>query len=867
MTTTRPIALRFTFVHFLLLFGALLLTACSKQESGKVDNIQLARFYADNGTYSLALSTLGQEQQKTPNDPRIYQELARIYLELGYATDALNEIDKAIARGCSSSECRELRLRSLIATGKTGAAEQQLKELGDALPPERRQFYQARIDLRKGGDRKQAIERFRNIPLPEARTAHLQLLFAERRYPEIIEIYEQRKGKPVPVDDWLVYAKTLYLLKRHEDADRALIELRLADKSDVISPRKIQAVELQVKNNIAQNKFAEAQAIYDAFLENYKGSGYVALQEAVKDLKSRNFDAAIQNIESLVEASPDNLQSSLILALAQFGKGDYRAVVDTLSLFRDKLDDAGKSLLAKAYLNQGQADPVIQLIGNQPASLALRMDLASAWLLKGKRDQAAALLAGIDDKAMKPNELLQYAQLLNRLGEHERLSAVLSARELKDPRLQRLHVDSLLKQQQMSRAEDYARSINDPRQSLELQIYLALQQKDRQKALELQQKLTADRQSKQDDAKLAALYLANGQNEEGFAALKRGFAKPGDNTPFLKMLRVLLKQGEQPEIRQWMEDQPATVDGYAELQLLLAESELKANPEQARQRLQPLMDKNDPRAVVLMARSDPQNAGPILQQALERKYNPLIAQLLYQYYLKKGDKQGLKLLLERIDQKQVESPQKQALLARGYLRLGDLTRAASYVDALEKQGVLAQAQELRGDIHLAAGRKQQAVKAYATALKAQPQDALAAKYIQARLAAGEKSDAVLADAERLLKQHPRFTALKGLLAASYLQNRPEQARKLYEEIIKAQPGNVTALNNLAWLYLERDAGRALQLSKAALRLAPRNLNVADTFIRALDRSGQGDKARELLDQLRRKNPDSKILQQLEKQLS
>jgi predicted negative regulator of RcsB-dependent stress response len=843
----------------------LLLAACSREESGKVDNIQLARFYADNGTYTLALSTLGQEQQKNPNDLRVYRELARIYHDLGYNSDALAEIDKAIEKGCE--DCGELRLRILIASGKAAEADKQLASLGRTLPQERADFYRVQIDLRRNGDRQQALKRLESMALPEARSEYLRLLFAGQRYPEIVEIYQQRKGKPSPLDDMLLFAKTLYLLKRHEEADRALIELRLADKSDVITPRKIQTVELQVKNNIAQNKFTEAQAIYDAFLENYKGSGYVAMQEAVKDLKSSNFDDAIKNIEGLVEASPDNLQSAMILALAQFGKGDYRAVVNTLTLFRDRLDAAGKSLLAKAHLNLGQAEPVLELIPADAREPALALDRASAWLLKGKQDKARRLIDRVDTAKLKQNELLQYAQLLVRLGEQERLAGLLANRELSDPRLQRMLLSALLAGQRVEEAERYARSVKDPRQSLELQIYLALQKKDQKTALELQRKLTRDRQLKSDEAKLAALYLANRQIDEGFAAIQRGFAKPGDNAPFLKMLRVLLQKEDRPGIREWMAAQPSTVDGYDELQLLLAQAEIKTDPQQAKQRLQALMEKNDPRAVILMAQAEPDRGVAILQQALERKYHPLIAQLLYQYHLKKGDREALKLLLEQIEQKQQEGPQKDALLARGYLRLGDRVKASAFADQLEKKGLKAQALELKGDIELAARQPKQAIRAYAAALGMQPADALATKLFQTRISAGEKPETVLQEAERLLQRHPRFSTLKGFIAASYLQSRPQQARLLYEQIVSEQRNNVTAMNNLAWLYLSSDPRRALELSSRAFRLAPRNLNVADTYIRALDASGQRDKARELLGRLREKNPDSRILQQLASQLS
>ncbi len=869
---TQPFAMTLLFpstrwaAGLAILSVTLFLAGCSKPPTAKVDNLQLARFYADNGTYSLALSTLTQEQQKTPKNPQLYRELAEIYLELGYSLDALGAIDKALEFGCNSNDCAELRLRALIAGGKLKEAEQQLEGIGKRLAKPLRDFYQAQIDYRKDGDRKQAIARLQAIDLPQAHSEYLRLLFADGQYQKLAELYEQAKGKPVQADDWLVFAKALFMVKNHEEADRALVQQRLADKGDVITPRKIEAVELQVKNNIAQNKFAEAQAIYDAFLENYKGSGYVAMQDALKDLKSKNYDSAIKNIERLAQSSPDNLQTALILSLAKFGKGDYQAVVDTLSLFRDRLNTGAKDLLAKAYLNLRRPDPVIDLLQGE-TSPELRMDLAGAWLQKGNKDQARSLVGSLDPKPLKETELLQYAQLLAPLGEYQRIEQALSSRELKDPRLQQLLVSVLLQQKRPDEAERYARSLSDPRQSLELQIQLALQQKDRNKALQLQEKLTRSRQSKADEARLAALYLANQQVDEGFAAIQRGFAKPGSNAAFLKMLRVLLQKGDYPQVRQWMEKQSSSVEGYDELQLLLAEADLKDHPEQARQRLQPLLERNDPRAVVLMARSDPQNGEKILRQSLDRKYQPSIARLLYQYYIGKGDQEGYARLLQRIEKDQADSPGKDAMLARAYLRLGELTRAETHADALAKKGYQAQALELKGDIHLAAKRPAKAVEAYREALGMKSADALAAKYIQARIAAGEERKKVFDEAGELLRQHPDYTALKGLLASSLLQSKPDQAIKLYEQILEQQRNNVTAMNNLAWLYLERDAKRALQLSEAAFRLAPRNLDVADTYIRALYRNGRKTQGRKLLDELREKNPDSHMLKQLSQELS
>jgi tetratricopeptide (TPR) repeat protein len=199
--------------------------------------------------------------------------------------------------------------------------------------------------------------------------------------------------------------------------------------------------------------------------------------------------------------------------------------------------------------------------------------------------------------------------------------------------------------------------------------------------------------------------------------------------------------------------------------------------------------------------------------------------------------------------------------------MGDSVRAQGFAEALRAKGRKVEALEILGDIALAGKRYSEAARAYGEALSAKPGDALALKYHQTRLTAGEQPERVIADARKMLKRHPDFLALKGLVAGLLLQTRPEQARELYRDILERQPRNVAAMNNLAWLNLERNPTRALALSQQAFRLAPKNLDVADTYIRSLDRAGQKKQARQLLERLLEKNPQSRILRQLSETLS
>ena len=67
-----------------------------------------------------------------------------------------------------------------------------------------------------------------------------------------------------------------------------------------------------------------------------------------------------------------------------------------------------------------------------------------------------------------------------------------------------------------------------------------------------------------------------------------------------------------------------------------------------------------------------------------------------------------------------------------------------------------------------------------------------------------------------------------------------------EQLMRATPNNVANLNNLAWSYLQVGDKRALPVAEQAYSLASGNASVADTYGWILFKSGNRDKAIEVL---------------------
>ena len=161
--------------------------------------------------------------------------------------------------------------------------------------------------------------------------------------------------------------------------------------------------------------------------------------------------------------------------------------------------------------------------------------------------------------------------------------------------------------------------------------------------------------------------------------------------------------------------------------------------------------------------------------------------------------------------------------------------------------------QLMGDLHLGAGRYDEAIAAYQKAWAVRPSGGLAIALFRVRTRQGRQrgdlDEASLTSLREWLTQHPgddtvRLTLAEGLLSLGAL----DQARREYEALKQSQTTNPVVWNNLAWLYQQAGDGRATAHGERALELAPNQPAIVDTLGWILLDAGEVARATSLLKQ-------------------
>ena len=163
---------------------------------------------------------------------------------------------------------------------------------------------------------------------------------------------------------------------------------------------------------------------------------------------------------------------------------------------------------------------------------------------------------------------------------------------------------------------------------------------------------------------------------------------------------------------------------------------------------------------------------------------------------------------------------------------------------------------LRGDIHRAAGRHQQAIDAYTEAFNSNPTGNLVSSLTGELIA-----DKQEARAQKLLtdwvNEHPDdLGRMLQLANMRIVANDQEGALLLYEQILVEQPTQPLALNNLAWLYFEKNDPRAIELANQIAETNPERPEVLDTIGWIFVVQGDKNRGLQLLSMAHEKSPES-----------
>ena len=378
--------------HHLLLSAALLFAAaaCSNAPGGTgsaADSYRRGIAALEKGEARTARVEFLNAIKASPNDPKIRIAQARAYLELNDGVAAEAELARARTLGSPASENAHLMAHALLLQGQT---ERGIAEAGQAGPAHR--AYAARMRgrgymmladrdkaaaafaeavaagpgdsevwtdvarFRRGtgevagaieaADRAVALDR-RNV---EALSLRGELTRTQNGLAASIPWFDKAlKLDPTFVPAMVERAATLGDLGRTREM---LAETR---RILAIAPNNPVAYYLQAMLAARGKKFDLARTLYQrtgGALDN-EPSGML-LASAI-DFETGNAEQAIQRLQKLVGAQPDNVRARRMLAASQWRLGDASGTIETLRPIADRPDaDAYVlTLIGKAYQKLG----------------------------------------------------------------------------------------------------------------------------------------------------------------------------------------------------------------------------------------------------------------------------------------------------------------------------------------------------------------------------------------------------------------------------------------------------------------------------------------------------------------------------------
>ncbi len=858
-------------VSVLLVSILFIVMGCDRETPKKINNVQLSKFYLDNGSYSQSISILLKEIGEKQDNLDALLLLANIYYELEYFPDAEKSIKLAIKNGCETDECKLLLLNTLIASQQLNEAETLLSKFSSLNNDE---LLSKKIQIQYYKDRNLSDLTSSIEPIKSSfpRAFLLQAQFENKKYIELLEVYQN--GGEFSGYELLIFAKTMYVLGRYKEAEEILLEARLKDRSDVISRLKIETMEILVKVMVALDKFEEADTVNQAFLKNYQYTGYAVFINSTKDLKNKKYQAVIDNITKMAKANPNNFQSDFLLALAYFGQKNYMAVISILDRYKNSLKPEHMVLLATSYINIGNPRVAVDYLSEDSEDNVSKVILAKALQLTGKTEESKRVASNISIKDIDSGLQEELANLLFNLKDYNGLISRFTGLETKSKKIKYLIVTSYLENKQIPIANQYIDSLNDPLLKKELLSVIAVKQGNLDIAINRFKELVNQRGEKSDYIKLASLYIKNAEFELAFQNITQGFQLKGDNIKIFELLNHLLTVDFKSEYLDWVISLPESHPDAKLIQLFLADYYIsEGNNSQALKHLHKVENTNDNYVFYLLAKlniDDIDKYQKYLKLSLDAKFNISAAKELYDYYYQQNDLRKIESLLGRIEVESLAHPILNVYLAKGNLKLGKYEKSKLYAQKLIDSGVQVLGSEILADTYILEGRYSEGLNLYKKILNEQYNSAVYLKYLNLALKKSNEPPAeILQIAEENLNLHPADIKIRKYLANYYLLDstrksplRFKQAAMHMEYIYSADNSVHTDpvfLNNYAWSLQDIDLNQAINLSMKAKLLQPDNIEVNDTYIYLLSKSGKKNQALALLNDLLQQYPDSEIL--------
>jgi putative PEP-CTERM system TPR-repeat lipoprotein len=870
----NPARTRFAVVGALVVLSVL--SACDRLLSVE-QRIERAERELAAGNVAAAMRDLKTVLEDEPRNAPARVLLARVSLHAGDWEAAGKELDRALEAGVDPASARALRYEILLAQRqyeKVLSAVQEDGASGDVA------------GLVALGRAQMALGR-----AEEAQSNLEQALAAAPDDPEALLAYAQWQWQAGRLED---AGESLRRLaeSRPEFARAALVQGTFA-MSVGDAPLAAESFE-RARKSLAQLYFPEQIAVLAGLVDARLAVGDTdAAENEIKALEARagnapltqllkariayarrDFQAAVALCQRALSGLPDHVPARLLLAAALVEQGALEQADAELSrvVAEHPTNASARKLLARVHLlrnRPAQAARVLEglpaferdadadwLTGTvrlmtgetedaiaaleqgaaaDPGNVALKLDLARAYLVAGRREQALGLLRALprDEGGVRLRLLTVLAEVQGR-----------SAEEAKQA-IDRLVAESPEDAGLLTVAGSYLLSIGSPQDARDL----------------LTRAVAADERNLDARLGLAAAEIGRGNVDAAQDHLRRAIAHhPADERAYLALADISLARGNRADARQWLEQAIGANPRFVESRLRLGRMAFDdGDPVRGESLLNQALAVTTSRARTL------NRVGQVLAQAAQ--LDAALQRFTEAAALGADDAEiNAAATLVALGRREEAVKRLESVLARrpGWIAptaalVGLDTQQRRFEQALARiaafqsaGGDAAAADELRGQVLAMAGRHAEAVKAFERAAGKRPSSALIVKLYHARRLAREQApERVLLD---WLAKQPGDAVVHAALAEHYQQlGKRVEAIAHYERAL-AQWRSPALLNNLAWLYHEAGDPRALELAKRAHETAPQSGEIADTYGWILVEQGRVEEGLALLETARAVSP-------------
>jgi putative PEP-CTERM system TPR-repeat lipoprotein len=840
--------------------------AAIAKDSGSVqDAVQ----YPKDEDPKSALITLKNAIRKSPQDPAIRVEIAKLYLQLGDAASAEREARAARDRKSDEAGYLPILLDAML-------VRKEFKEIYDLIEPgDRDPVLESKVRtalgtaaIRLGYDtRAEALLREAIKLDPSVVEPRIQLarFLSGTRPEEAVEVIDEAIAAN-PKSAELLQVKGDMLWSRG-DASGAV---RLFGEALEIDPDYQLARLSRANVNVARGEFAAADEDLDPVLHVSSKNFMANYLRGLEYAKQQNYVAADQIFSTIADAFTAFPYGYYVQGATKFALGQFGPTESILHeyLHHFPTDPNAMRLIALAALRQHGAPRAIDylkpLADESPPDATTLNLLGSAYMADGKPEAAlqqfqkaatldpgnAAIKTQIGVAEINSGQVAQGLAKLEEVFSGE-TGAVVAGPTLVLSELRAGHVDN---------AAEAAKSLikRDPGNLL-YQLMLGqvrVAQRDYIGAeVAFRAVLSRNPDFSAATRDLAKLYATTGRTDDARRTYSDVLAKnPTDTMALVGLADLAIAETKGPEAIDLLNNAraAATYDPTPGLKLV-ALYELRRDWNSAKAVAAELYAQfpRDVNVVVALGRTQLKSGdtnAAISSYKLAYQLAPDSTPIRSAYVALLKQREFFREARDVLKEAIIREPQNASLKA-------DLIRADAEIDGVDAAVSKARKSAasdpgnsiydvVSAELYAKAGRGEEAVSLLENAVASRPTDkdlapALARLYV--RMSMPAKAEAFL---KGRLKADPKDLATRSELAFYYAeQNNSAAAISEYSRLVEDHPADPTVLNNLACLYQRQgELGKAHELAQRAYKISPGDAHIGDTLGWILVEQGEADTA-------------------------